>query len=323
MQLAWREKEAVQHHFAHSQRYSLLRAMISPSTTIADPVLLTVTNHNDAKDETALTDPTKHNMSITPTDFLTKFTVTVPPAITALTTLDVETRLDAIYQPGLYDVVCGRGKGSYNRPGNVHFRALVASYITMYQAARTKLDKSTVLGCIVERVHSLTDPRTGQRARFGSRSARSSRRGGPIHSRHAAFRCRGDAGCHDQAVARKDQSHCHSSTRTNGIAGTVASNSSSSRILGSKWQHWRCCTPSMLALCTATRHWTCTTARQCLCPFGRVGNTCAHVDLERTCARACHKQRIGCTDPVGLPTCTITICVRLYSKCYFAMSISL
>jgi hypothetical protein len=166
MQLAWREKEAVQHHFAHSQRYSLLRAMISPSTTIADPVLLTVTNHNDAKDETALTDPTKHNMSITPTDFLTKFTVTVPPAITALTTLDVETRLDAIYQPGLYDVVCGRGKGSYNRPGNVHFRALVASYITMYQAARTKLDKSTVLGCIVERVHSLTDPRTGQRARF-------------------------------------------------------------------------------------------------------------------------------------------------------------
>jgi hypothetical protein len=147
--------------------------MISPTTTIfTDSVLLTVTNHsNDAKEATA-PDPTQPNggLDAARTDFLTKFTVTVPPAITALTTLDVETRLDAIYQPGLYDVVCGRGKGSYNRPGNVHFRALVASYIVQYQAARTKLDKSTVLGCIVERVHSLTDPTTGQRARFVKKS---------------------------------------------------------------------------------------------------------------------------------------------------------
>jgi hypothetical protein len=149
-----------------------IRAMISPTTTITDSVLFTVTNHsNDAKEETA-PDPTQPNggLDAARTDFLTKFTVTVPPAITALTTLDVETRLAAIYQPGLYDVVCGRGKGSYNRPGNVHFRALVASYIVQYQAARTKLDKSTVLGCIVERVHSLTDPTTGQRARFVKKS---------------------------------------------------------------------------------------------------------------------------------------------------------
>jgi hypothetical protein len=147
--------------------------MISPTTTITEPALLAI-NHNDAKEAiAAVPDRTKlpqpHNVS-SPTDFLTKFTVTLPPAITALTILDVETRLDAIYQPGIYDVVCGRGKGSYNRPGNVHFRALVASYIAKYQAARTKLDKSTVLGCIVERVQALTDPTTGQRARFVKKS---------------------------------------------------------------------------------------------------------------------------------------------------------
>jgi hypothetical protein len=55
-------------------------------------------------------------------------------------------------EPGPYDVVCGRGKGSYNRPGNRLFRELVLEYVPEYMGARSKLDKSIVLNSIIERV---------------------------------------------------------------------------------------------------------------------------------------------------------------------------
>jgi hypothetical protein len=85
--------------------------------------------------------------------FLSKYQVHVPGAITALTSGAVEaTGLPASYQVGDHDVVCGRGKGSYNRPGNKVFRHLLQQHVRAYLTARTKLDKSLVLNTIVEQV---------------------------------------------------------------------------------------------------------------------------------------------------------------------------
>lgn len=52
------------------------------------------------------------------------------------------------------DVVCGRGKGYYNREGNVRFRDIVRSYIPEYTSARTKYEKSRILENIMEVVQS-------------------------------------------------------------------------------------------------------------------------------------------------------------------------
>ena len=54
----------------------------------------------------------------------------------------------------------------YNRPGNKHFRQLVATYIPRYLEAKSKIDKSVILGSIVDEVDSLIDPETGRRAQF-------------------------------------------------------------------------------------------------------------------------------------------------------------
>ena len=63
-------------------------------------------------------------------------------------------RLPATFQPGPHDVVCGRGKGSYNSVGNIQFRALVKEYIPRYHAAKSKIDKTVVLACIVDKVRA-------------------------------------------------------------------------------------------------------------------------------------------------------------------------
>lgn len=55
--------------------------------------------------------------------------------------------------PSCFDVICGRGKGSYNRPGNKRFRSIVASYVERYLASKTKDDKSMILALIIERIH--------------------------------------------------------------------------------------------------------------------------------------------------------------------------
>jgi hypothetical protein len=100
------------------------------------------------------------------TGFLSKYSFELPLAITALTETKRMVPLDQSYQPGTYDVVCGRGKGSYNRPGNKRFRSLVATYIPKYLKARSKMDKSMVLNDIIDKVRSFTNPDTGAPAQF-------------------------------------------------------------------------------------------------------------------------------------------------------------
>lgn len=104
--------------------------------------------------------------STTDSGFLSKYFFELPLAITSLTESNHMIPLDQSYQPGMYDVVCGRGKGSYNRPGNKRFRSLVATFIPDYMKARSKVDKSMVLNSIIEKVRSYTNPDTGSPAQF-------------------------------------------------------------------------------------------------------------------------------------------------------------
>jgi hypothetical protein len=90
--------------------------------------------------------------------FLAKYQLTSLPAVAiASSTLPFTSAdgndarlLPPDFQPSEFDVVCGRGKGSYNAPGCKKLRALIREYIPEYTAARTKFDKSTVLSQIVD-----------------------------------------------------------------------------------------------------------------------------------------------------------------------------
>ena len=85
-------------------------------------------------------------------NFLSKYQVDLPNVITAMSKSH-STGLPEQYEVGPNDVVCGRGKGSYNRPGTKQFRAMVQEHVEEYVKAKTKLDKSMVLSAIVEKVH--------------------------------------------------------------------------------------------------------------------------------------------------------------------------
>ena len=88
--------------------------------------------------------------------YLSKYQVTVPPAIAHLSASNLGdlTPLPSNFTPGEFDVVCGRGKGSYNSPGCKKLRALIREYIPEYTAAKSKFDKTTVLSQIVDVIQS-------------------------------------------------------------------------------------------------------------------------------------------------------------------------
>ena len=84
--------------------------------------------------------------------FLARYQIAVPTAIQELTASTETTSLCSSFKPGEYDIVCGRGKGSYNCPGNKKFRAIVNRNIDRYLAAKSRLDKSLVLASIIDEV---------------------------------------------------------------------------------------------------------------------------------------------------------------------------
>lgn len=87
--------------------------------------------------------------------FLSKYQIVLPPAIANLTLpVGSHQRLEDGFKPSDYDVVCGRGKGSYNRPGNKRFRQMIRQHLPAYQAAKSKVDKSIVLNRIMDQVRS-------------------------------------------------------------------------------------------------------------------------------------------------------------------------
>jgi hypothetical protein len=94
--------------------------------------------------------------TVKPSAFLSKFQVNFSFAseIPSMAPNAENTPLSNDYRPTDFDVVCGRGKGSYNRPGNKRFRTIVREFIPDYSAAKTKFEKGIVLNAIVEKVQS-------------------------------------------------------------------------------------------------------------------------------------------------------------------------
>jgi hypothetical protein len=84
--------------------------------------------------------------------FLARYQVHFPTALDVLVEEESKTVMTSSFQPGDNDVVCGRGKGSYNRPGNKRFRAIAQQYIAKYTASKTRLDKSLVINTVIEKV---------------------------------------------------------------------------------------------------------------------------------------------------------------------------
>jgi len=85
-------------------------------------------------------------------DFLAKFQVSIPSAISELNSVSSCSSLEDSYAPTEYDVVCGRGKGSYNRPGNKRLRSIIQHFIPRYVQSKSKLDKTIVLGQVIDEV---------------------------------------------------------------------------------------------------------------------------------------------------------------------------
>lgn len=56
------------------------------------------------------------------------------------------------YQPGHFDVLCGRGRRCYYHSGNEHFRSVVHRMIPNYNSATSKVEKGYILSVIVEEI---------------------------------------------------------------------------------------------------------------------------------------------------------------------------
>jgi hypothetical protein len=61
----------------------------------------------------------------------------------------VRSQLGVDFQPSEYSVICGRGKASFNHPGNYHLRMLAGAFVADYCQAGRKLKKSAIVSKIV------------------------------------------------------------------------------------------------------------------------------------------------------------------------------
>lgn len=80
---------------------------------------------------------------------LSQYLTNLPSVLSSFSANSTERQLPADYEPNDFDVVCGRGKGSYDRDGNRTFRLLVARYVDEYEGCETKIEKSRLLERIV------------------------------------------------------------------------------------------------------------------------------------------------------------------------------
>lgn len=82
------------------------------------------------------------------------------------------------FEPGPYDVICGRGKRTYNHVGNRRFRLTIQLNIDGYAKAVSKLDKSLVVILIVDTIREAKggfvkrDPKIGTWMDIGDQLAR-------------------------------------------------------------------------------------------------------------------------------------------------------
>jgi hypothetical protein len=86
--------------------------------------------------------------------FLDRYQLIVPTVIADLASRQGCGSLADSFEPNEYDVVLGRGKGKYNRPGNKRFRAIVQKSIPNYLTAKTKMGKTFIFNSILDEVRS-------------------------------------------------------------------------------------------------------------------------------------------------------------------------
>jgi hypothetical protein len=86
--------------------------------------------------------------------FLEKYQVVIPTVISDMASRDDEKKLPSDFQPTEFDIICGRGKGHYNRPGCKRLREVIRGFIPEYLAAKTKVDKSAVISRILDAAKS-------------------------------------------------------------------------------------------------------------------------------------------------------------------------
>jgi hypothetical protein len=83
---------------------------------------------------------------------LQDYLLDIPDLRTNFETNEQEMILPHNYIPTMYDVICGRGKGHYNKPGNKRFRTIVSQYVESYKPCQSRIHKSLILQQIIERV---------------------------------------------------------------------------------------------------------------------------------------------------------------------------
>jgi hypothetical protein len=83
-----------------------------------------------------------------------KFLPDIPFAMQMIDNRNIATALPKGYQPSDFDVICGRGKGSYNKAGNVKFREILLERTSQYGSISSKIGKSIFLNEIIDTVQS-------------------------------------------------------------------------------------------------------------------------------------------------------------------------
>ena len=54
------------------------------------------------------------------------------------------------YQPGPFDVICGRGRAAFTHSGNKFFRKLITEYVEQYENTTSKAERSSVVSNVVD-----------------------------------------------------------------------------------------------------------------------------------------------------------------------------
>lgn len=100
------------------------------------------------------------SVSVPKHTFLERYQVAIPTVIADMAASDDMKQLPSEFQPTDFDIICGRGKGHYNRPGCKRLREVIRGFIPEYLASKSKVDKSAVISRILDAVKSQNNSTT-------------------------------------------------------------------------------------------------------------------------------------------------------------------
>ena len=99
-------------------------------------------------------DDIEHQQDVTRLDHIPTVLHNLPSKMPRNVTYRKRKSLPPHYQPGEFDVCCGRGKRHWNHIGNVRFRKIIQSSVERYMDAPTKNDKTAVVVSIVDDIRN-------------------------------------------------------------------------------------------------------------------------------------------------------------------------